>query len=93
VLHNHEVAFIIKWDAQIVQERIGGLPHHHGTEELPAEPSSSSRCDASFDDGNFKVWTLFAEHVGGAESATASTDDDDVGLGVAVQVGEVAAGW
>lgn len=92
MLHNYEVAFVLVWNTEIVEESFGGLSHHHGAEELASEPGTASGGDAGFDDGNLQVGTLLAEHVGSAKTARSSTDDDDVGFGVVVQVGKVATG-
>jgi hypothetical protein len=51
-----------------------------------------TRCDSSFNQGNLQVRTSLSKRIGGTESAAACADDDDVGLGVFVQVGEVCAG-
>jgi len=51
-----------------------------------------TRSDIGLDDGDLQVRTRLGQHVGGAETAGAGADDDDVALGVLVQVVEVAAG-
>lgn len=51
---------------------------------------TSTRRDRSFNDGDFEVWTSFAEHVRSAQTAGSSTNNDNVAFGVGVQVLEVA---
>ena len=64
VFDDDKVPLVFEWDAQIGEERFGGLPHHHCAEELPAEPGPASGGYAGFDNGDFEVWSLLAEHVG-----------------------------
>lgn len=91
VLDDHKVALVFVGDAQVVEERVGRLPHHHGAEELASEPGAAAGRDAGFHDGDLEVRSLLAEHVGGAQAAGPGADDDDVGFGVVVEVGEVTA--
>lgn len=92
VLHNHKVALVFERNAEVIEEGIGGLAHNHGAEELASEPSTASWSNASLDDGNLEVRALLAENVGSAQTTGASTDNDNVRLGVVVQVGKVAPG-
>jgi hypothetical protein len=91
MLHNNEISLIFKRDTEVNQECISRLAHNHCAEELATEPSSTTWRDGSFNDGNLEIRTSFAEHVGSAQTAGSSTNDDDVGLGVSVEVLEVAA--
>lgn len=95
VLDDDEVgvwAIVLVRDTDLTQEGIGGLPHDHGAEELTSEPSASTWSDTSLDNGDLEVWTGLGEAVGGRETAATSSDDNDVTLGVLVQVGEVPPG-
>lgn len=91
VLHHYEVAFILVWHANVTKESIGRLAHDHGREELAAKPSTAAGGNTGLNDGDLQVRTLLGEHVGGGQAATASADDDDVRLGILIQVLEVAA--
>ena len=92
MLHDNKVTFIIERNAEISQKRISRLAHDHGTEKLASEPSSTSRGDRSLNDSNLEIRASFSEHVGSAETTGASTDDDNVRLGVSVEVLKVASG-
>lgn len=92
MLHHDKITLIIEWNTEISQEGIGRLSHNHGGEELAAEPSSTAWRDGGLDNGDLQVWASFAKHVSGAETAGACPDDDDVRLGVGVQVVKVATG-
>lgn len=35
-------AFVVEGDTQLRQELVGGLAHHHGAEELAAEPCTAA---------------------------------------------------
>lgn len=90
MLHNHVVALIFVRHAEVIQEGIGRLAHDHGAEELATEPCSTSRRDTCLDDGNLEVGTFFCKLVSSAQTARACADNDDVGLGIGVEVGKVA---
>lgn len=92
MLHYNEIALIFVWDAEVVQESVGGLAHDHGAEELATEPGTTTWGDTCLDDGNLEVRALLSELVGSAQSARACTDDDDVRLGIVVKVRKVATG-
>ena len=47
---NHIVAFIVIWNAKIVEEEISGFAHHHCREELAAEPGTTTFRERSADD-------------------------------------------
>ena len=51
-----------------------------------------TRGNGGLDNCYLQVWTRLAEHVGRAETAGPSTNDDNVTLGVGIKVLEVAAG-
>jgi hypothetical protein len=93
MLDDDKVTFIFVSHAQFVEEQLRRLAHHHGAEELAAQPGSSTRGNASLNDGDLEVGALSSEHKGGRQAARSSTDNDNVGLGVRVKVGEVTAGW
>ena len=42
MLDDDEVAFVFVGDAQVCEEGVGGLAHHHGGEELAAEPGATT---------------------------------------------------
>lgn len=86
------VTVILIWNTNFAQESIGWLPHDHSGEELTTEPSTTTWGNTSLNDGDLEVWTSLGQGVGGAETARAGTDDDDIRLGVLVEVIEVAAG-
>ena len=91
VLDDDVVALVLVRDANLAQKGVGRLAHDHGGEELAAEPSTTAGRDGGLNDGNLEVGPLLAEDVGGAEAAGAGADDDNVRLGVGVEVLEVAA--
>lgn len=78
-------------NTNFAEESIGRLPHDHGREELSAKPSTATGGDTSLDDSDLQVRTLLGQAVSGAETTAACTNDDNVRLGIVVQVGEVAA--
>lgn len=90
MLHNYVVAFIFVRHAKVIEEGIGRLTHDHGAEELTTKPGSTARRDTCLDDGDFEVGTLLRKLVSSAQTARAGTNDDDVGLGIGVEVGKVA---
>jgi hypothetical protein len=90
VLDDNETSLILERDAKIGQEGISRLAHDHSREELATEPSTTTWRDRRFNDSDLEIRTSLAEHVCGAETAGAGTNNDDVGLGVSVQVLEVA---
>lgn len=92
VFNNNKVALVVERHAQLAQEDISRLAHHHGGEELASQPGSAAGGDSRLDDGDLQVRAQLAERVGGAEAARAGADDDDVRLGVRVEIGKVTAG-
>src|SRR4051812_2954491 len=89
VLDNNEISLILEWDTKIGQECISRLAHDHGREKLSTEPSTTAWRDGCFNDGNLQVGTSFAEHVCSTETARSSTDNDDVGFGIGIEIVEV----
>ena len=67
------------------------LPYNHGGEQLSSEPRATAWAHGLLDDGHLNVG-VFAELVGAREAGGASTDDDDVGIGVGDHVGHVPSG-
>lgn len=92
VLDDNVVALILVRDANLAEEGIGRLAHNHGREQLAAQPGAAAGGDGRLDDGNLEVRALLAQDVGGRQAARAGADNDNVRLGVLVQVLEVAAG-
>jgi hypothetical protein len=90
MLHDNEVALVLVRHTDLVQKELCRLAHHHGTKELPAEPGTTAGGHAGFDHGDLEIGALARERVSCAETARACANDDDVGLGVGVQVVEVA---
>lgn len=90
VLDSNPLAVILVRDAELIEEEMGGLAHNHGAEELATQPSTTTRSNTGFDDGDLKVGTLGGEHESGGETTGSGTDDDDVRLGVGVKILEVA---
>jgi hypothetical protein len=90
MLHNNEVSLILEWDTEVDQECISRLTHNHSAEELSTEPCSTTWRDGGFNDGDLEIRTSLAEHVGSAQTAGSGTDDDDIRLGVSVEVLEIA---
>ena len=78
MLHDDEVFFVLERDTEIGQKRIGRLSHDHGAEELATKPSSASRRDGCFNDSNLEIRTSLPEHVGSAQTARSSPDNDNV---------------
>jgi hypothetical protein len=91
MLDDNKVALVLVRHADLVQKELRGLAHHHGAEELATQPGTAARGNAGFDHGDFEIRPLARERVGCAEAAGARADDDDVRLGVRVEVVEVAA--
>ncbi|KAJ3478004.1 hypothetical protein NLG97_g8692 [Lecanicillium saksenae] len=92
VFDDDVVALVLVGDANLAEEGVGGLAHDHGGEELAAEPGAAAGADRGLDDGDLEVRALLAQDVGGGQAARAGADDDNVRLGVSVEVLEVAAG-
>jgi len=67
------------------------LAHDHGTEQLSAQPGSTSWSNSSFNNGDLEIWAFSTEHIGSGESTRPSTNNDNVGFGEFVKVLEVAA--
>lgn len=95
VLDDDEVGvwtFVVVGDSELAEEGIRWLAHDHGGEELAAEPSTATWGDTGLDDGDLEIWTSLGEAVSGGKTAAAGSHDDDVGLGIVVEVAEVASG-
>jgi hypothetical protein len=90
VLDNHVVTLVLVGNTDLAEESISGLAHDHGGEELTSEPSTTTRRHGSLDDGDLEIGTLLAQDVSSAKTAGSCADDDNVGLGVGVEVLEVA---
>lgn len=69
VLDDDEVALVLEGDADLAQEHVGRLAHHHGGEELPAEPGAAAGRDARLDEGDAQVGPQRGEHVRRAQAA------------------------
>lgn len=93
VLDGDPVTIVLVRDAQLVEEELSRLAHDHGAEELATEPRATTRSDASFDDGDLEVRTLGCEHESSGETTRSGTNNDNVRLGVGVEVLEVASGF
>jgi len=89
VLDDNVVTFVLEGHSDLAQEHVGGLPHHHSAEELPAQPRATSRADSGLDHRDAQVRPQLAQRVGRRQAARAGADDDDVGLGMGVKVGKV----
>jgi hypothetical protein len=89
VLDDDVVTLVLEGDTHLAQEHVGRLAHHHGAEELPAEPRAAAGGDAGLDYGDAQVGAESSQGVGRGEAAGAGADDDDVGFGVGVEVSEV----
>jgi hypothetical protein len=92
VLNDDEVTFILVWHTNLVQEQFSRLAHDHSAKELTAEPGATTRSDAGLDHSNLKVGTLRGQSVRSTETTGSSTDDDNIRLGVGVQVVKVTTG-
>ena len=86
VLDDHVGALVFIGDTDLAEEGVGGLAHDHGGEELTTEPGATAGRDGGFNDSDTEVGTLRGEDVGGAEAAGAGADDDNVGLGVIIEI-------
>lgn len=93
VLDSDPVTIVLVRNTELVEEEMGGLSHDHRAEELATEPCATTRSDASFNDGDLEVGTLGRKHESRGETTGSGTDDDDVRLGVGVEVLEVTAGY
>lgn len=92
MLHDNKVSLVFEWNTEISQECISRLTHNHCAEELTSKPSSATWGDRSFNDSNLEIGTRLPEHVGRAETARSSSDDNDVGFGIVVKILEVTTG-
>lgn len=90
VLDDDVVALVLVRDTDLAEEGISRLAHDHSREELPAQPGAAARRHGGLDDGNLEVGTFLAEDVGGAQATGSGTDNDNVRLGIVIQVLEVA---
>jgi hypothetical protein len=70
---------------------VRGLADDHRREELAAEPRAAAGGDALLDDRDLDRGVL-GELVGAREARGAGADDDDVALGVVVEVLDVERG-
>lgn len=89
VAHDDEVALVFVGHTHVVEKDVGRLAHHHGGEELAAEPGAAAGRHRRFDDGNLEVRARPAQNIGSAEAARAGADDDHVRLSVSIQVRKV----
>jgi hypothetical protein len=62
VLDSDPVTVVLVGDTKLVEEQLGRLAHDHGAEQLATEPSTTTRGDAGFDNGDLKVRALGCEH-------------------------------
>jgi len=89
MLDNDIVAVItifLVLDTDLAEESISRLAHDHGREELATEPSTTTRADAGFDDGNLQVRASLGQAVSGRETTGTGTDDDNIRLGILVKI-------
>lgn len=86
------LASVLIRHTNLPQEGIGRLAHDHGREELTTEPSTSARGDVGLHDSNLQVGTSLCQAVGSRQTTAASTNNDNVALGILVKVVEVATG-
>jgi hypothetical protein len=91
VLDDDVVLGLVVRDVELVEEEVGGLAHHHGREELAAEPGAAARGHGLLHDGDADGGVL-GELVRAGEPRGAGAHDDDVGVGVGDHVGHVPAG-
>ena len=54
VLDDDKVAFVVVGDTDVAEEGVGGFAHHHGGEELAAEPGTTTWRDGGLGQG--LVW-------------------------------------
>lgn len=92
VLDHHESPLVLVRDAEPVEEQMCRLAHDHGGEQLTAQPGPAARRDSGLDQGHAQVRPGRGEVKCRREAAGAGADDDDVRLGVGMQVGKVARG-
>lgn len=92
VLDGDPLAVVLVRDANLVEEQVGGLAHDHGAEELAAEPCTSTRSNTGLDDGDLEVRALGRKHESSGKTAGSGSNNNDVRLGVGVEVFEVATG-
>lgn len=91
VLDGDPFAVILVRDANLVKEEVSRLAHDHSAEELTTEPGTTARSDTCFDNGDLEVRTLGCEHESSGQTTGSGADNDNVRLGVGVEVLEVAA--
>ena len=92
VLDDNKVALVLVWHTNLIQEELSRLTHDHGAEELTTEPGTATGSHARLNDGNLEIGALGRQREGGRETTRAGTDNDNVRLGIGVEVGKVAAG-
>lgn len=86
------VRVLLIWDTELSEEGIRRLPHDHSRKQLTTEPSTAARGNAGLHYGDLQVGTRLGKAVGSAQTTRTSSDDDDVGLGVLIEVIKVAPG-
>jgi hypothetical protein len=91
VLDDHVVLGLVVRHAQLVQEQVRRLAHHHGREQLPAQPRAAARRHRLLHDGDAHGGVL-GELVRAGQPRGAGAHDDDVGVGVGDHVRHVATG-
>jgi hypothetical protein len=91
VLDHHVVLRLVVRDAQLVEEQVGRLAHHHGGEQLPAQPRAAAGGHGLLHDGDADGGVL-GELVRAGQARGPRADDHHVGVGVGDHVGHVAAG-
>ena len=55
VLDDDVVALVLVGHVQLVQEAVRGLAHHHGTEQLPAQPGAAAGGHALLDERHLRT--------------------------------------
>ena len=92
VLDDNEVVFLLVLDAELPDELVGRLSQHHGREQLAAKEAATADGHVGLDDGDLEVRSGPGEDVCCREAGRAGAHNDNVGLGVRVEVLEVSAG-
>ena len=63
VLDHHVIALVVEGHADLAQEHVGRLAHHHGAEQLPAQPGAAAGRNAGLDEGDAEVGAEGAQRV------------------------------
>lgn len=88
----YEVSLIIERDANLLQDLMSRLSHHHGAHKLSTDPRTSTRRHAGLKYCDSELRPGFRERIRTRQTGTARTNDDHVGDGRLIHVVAVSLG-